>query len=76
MTNIRTVLAVNMKARRKELKLSQAELAEKIGTSPNYISKIEDNKKDMIYTQIKYAHILMSVLLVLICIINIFKMIG
>ena len=40
MTNIRTVLAVNMKARRKELKLSQAELAEKIGTSPNYISKI------------------------------------
>ena len=40
MSNIRTVLAVNMKARRKELKLSQAELAEKIGTSPNYISKI------------------------------------
>ena len=45
MTNIRTVLAVNMKARRKELKLSQAELAEKIGTSPNYISKIEAEKQ-------------------------------
>ena len=45
MTNIRTVLAVNMKARRKELNLSQAELAEKIGTSPNYISKIEAEKQ-------------------------------
>ena len=45
MTNIRTVLAVNMKARRKELNLSQAELAEKICTSPNYISKIEAEKQ-------------------------------
>ena len=45
MTNIRTVLAVNMKAKRKELNLSQAELAEKIGTSPNYISKIEAEKQ-------------------------------
>ena len=45
MTNIRTVLAINMKARRKELNLSQAELAEKIGTSPNYISKIEAEKQ-------------------------------
>lgn len=45
MTNIRTVLAVNMKARRKELNLSQAALAEKIGTSPNYISKIEAEKQ-------------------------------
>ena len=45
MINIRTVLAVNMKARRKELNLSQAELAEKIGTSPNYISKIEAEKQ-------------------------------
>lgn len=45
MTNIRTVLAINMKARRKELNLSQAGLAEKIGTSPNYISKIEAEKQ-------------------------------
>lgn len=45
MTNIRTVLAVNMKTRRKELEISQAELAEKIGTSPNYISKIEAEKQ-------------------------------
>lgn len=45
MTNIRTVLAVNMKARRKDLNISQAELAEIIGTSPNYISKIEAEKQ-------------------------------
>ncbi len=45
MTNIRTVLAINMKARRKDLNLSQAELAEQIGTSPNYISKIEAEKQ-------------------------------
>lgn len=45
MTNIRTVLAMNMKARRKSLKISQAELAEKIDTSPNYISKIEAEKQ-------------------------------
>jgi transcriptional regulator with XRE-family HTH domain len=34
-----------MKAKRKELNISQAELAEKIGTSPNYISKIEAEKQ-------------------------------
>lgn len=45
MRNIRTVLAFNMKARRKELNLSQADLAEKIGTSPNYISKIEAERQ-------------------------------
>lgn len=45
MTNIRTVLAINMKARRKDLNISQAELAEIIGTSPNYISKIEAEKQ-------------------------------
>ena len=45
MTNIRNVLAINMKARRKDLNFSQAELAEKIGTSPNYISKIEAEKQ-------------------------------
>lgn len=45
MTNIRTVLAINMKTRRKELNISQADLAEKIGTSPNYISKIEAEKQ-------------------------------
>ncbi|MCR5698753.1 MAG: helix-turn-helix transcriptional regulator [Treponemataceae bacterium] len=34
-----------MKARRKDLNISQATLAEKIGTSPNYISKIEAEKQ-------------------------------
>ncbi|UKI56256.1 MAG: helix-turn-helix transcriptional regulator [Treponema succinifaciens] len=34
-----------MKARRKDLNISQAELAEIIGTSPNYISKIEAEKQ-------------------------------
>lgn len=45
MTNIRTVIAQNMKARRKELGISQAELAERIDASPNYISKIEAEKQ-------------------------------
>ena len=45
MTDIRKVLAENMKNRRKMLNLSQAELAEKIGTAPNYISKIESKKQ-------------------------------
>ena len=41
MTNIRTVLAENMKTRRKNLGISQSDLAERINTAPNYISKIE-----------------------------------
>ncbi|MBP5447516.1 MAG: helix-turn-helix transcriptional regulator [Treponema sp.] len=45
MTDIRSVLAENMKSRRKILNLSQADLAEKIGTAPNYISKIESKKQ-------------------------------
>ena len=45
MTNLRTVLSFNMKEKRKHLNLSQAELAEKIDTAPNYISKIEAEKQ-------------------------------
>lgn len=45
MTNIRTVLSYNMKSRRKELGLSQIELAEKIGSASNYISKIEAERQ-------------------------------
>lgn len=45
MTNIRAVLSFNMKERRKKLELSQAQLAEIIDTSPNYISKIEAEKQ-------------------------------
>ena len=45
MTNIRTVLAENMKTRRKNLGISQSDLAERINTAPNYISKIEAERQ-------------------------------
>jgi transcriptional regulator with XRE-family HTH domain len=45
MTNIRDLLAFNMKERRQTLKLSQARLAERVGTSTNYIVAIEGKKK-------------------------------
>lgn len=41
MTNIRDVLAKNMKAYRAALGLSQAKLAEKVDTSTHYIGMIE-----------------------------------
>lgn len=41
MTNIRDVLAKNMKAYRSALSLSQAKLAEKVDTSTHYIGMIE-----------------------------------
>lgn len=45
MTNIRYILSLNMKNRRKALGLSQNDLAERIGTATNYISKIEAEKQ-------------------------------
>jgi transcriptional regulator with XRE-family HTH domain len=44
MTNIREVLAANMKAYRNALGLSQAKLAEKVNTSTHYIGMIETKK--------------------------------
>jgi transcriptional regulator with XRE-family HTH domain len=41
MTNIRDILAKNMKACRNALGLSQAKLAEKVDTSTHYIGMIE-----------------------------------
>ncbi|MDR0561704.1 MAG: helix-turn-helix domain-containing protein [Spirochaetaceae bacterium] len=41
MTNIREVLAKNMKSYRSALGLSQAKLAEKVNTSSHYIGMIE-----------------------------------
>jgi transcriptional regulator with XRE-family HTH domain len=41
MTNIREILAKNMKAYRNTLGLSQAKLAEKVDTSTHYIGMIE-----------------------------------
>jgi len=45
MTNLRKVLAVNMKKRRYVLGLTQAKLAEKANTAPTYIAMIEIEKK-------------------------------
>ena len=44
MTNIRDVLAKNIKAYRNALSLSQAKLAEKVNTSTHYIGMIETKK--------------------------------
>ena len=45
MTNLRQVLALNMRERRRALGLSQEKLAEKAGTAPTYIAMIELEKK-------------------------------
>ncbi len=45
MTNIRNILACNMKKFRREQGLSQSQLAEKVGTAPNYISNMEAEKQ-------------------------------
>jgi len=45
MTNLRGLLANNIKKRRKSLGISQAMLAEKANTSPHYIAQIEQRKK-------------------------------
>jgi transcriptional regulator with XRE-family HTH domain len=45
MTDIRQILALNMKHNRQLQGLSQSKLAEKIDTATNYISKIESEKQ-------------------------------
>jgi len=45
MTNLRQVLALNMRKRRRSLGFSQAMLAEKANTAPTYIAMIELEKK-------------------------------
>jgi len=45
MTDIRLILAGNMKKYRKILGISQEKLAEKMDTAPNYIAMIEVGKK-------------------------------
>jgi predicted transcriptional regulator len=45
MTSLRTVLALNMKAQRLVLGISQVILAEKVGASAHYIGMIEAGKK-------------------------------
>ena len=45
MTNLRGLLANNIRKRRKSLGISQLVLAEKVGTSNHYIGQIEQCKK-------------------------------
>jgi len=45
MTNLRQVLALNMRKRRRALGFSQAMLAEKANTAPTYVAMIELEKK-------------------------------
>jgi transcriptional regulator with XRE-family HTH domain len=45
MTNLRALLANNIKKRRVFLGFSQAKLAEKVGTSTHYIGQIEQQSK-------------------------------
>jgi len=45
MTSLRSVLAFNMKAQRQVFGITQAQLAEKVNTSTNYIALIESEKK-------------------------------
>jgi len=44
-TSIRKLLSLNIKKRRQILGISQVNLAEKVGTSTQYIGQIEQNKK-------------------------------
>jgi len=45
MTSLRSVLAFNMKTQRGILGITQAQLAERVNTSANYIALIETEKK-------------------------------
>jgi transcriptional regulator with XRE-family HTH domain len=45
MASLRSVLAFNIKGQRQILRISQAQLAEKAGTSTNYIALIETEKR-------------------------------
>ena len=45
MTNLRHILSENLKRLRKQNKISQNQLAERINSAANYISKIESEKQ-------------------------------
>jgi len=45
MTSLRSLLASNIKKRRKELGISQAVLAEKVNTAAHYIAQIEQKNR-------------------------------
>jgi transcriptional regulator with XRE-family HTH domain len=45
MTHLKSVLAFNVKARRKALGLTQEKLAEEVNTAPTYIAMIESGRR-------------------------------
>ena len=45
MIRLRTILAQNIKAYRKEINISQIKLAEMVDSAPNYIAMIETEKR-------------------------------
>ena len=45
MASLRTLLSHNIKKRREKLRISQAQLAERVNTSTNYIAQIEQQNK-------------------------------
>jgi transcriptional regulator with XRE-family HTH domain len=53
MIHLRAVLASNIKARRKELGLTQEKLAEKINTASTYIAMIESGKRTPSFNMIE-----------------------
>ncbi|MCL2294789.1 MAG: helix-turn-helix transcriptional regulator [Spirochaetes bacterium] len=53
MTNLRHILALNIKERRRFLGMSQVKLAEKIDTAPTYIAMIELEKRSPSFEMIE-----------------------
>jgi len=61
MTDLRKVLAFNMKLHRKKLELSQAKLAELIEVSDNYIALIETGRRFPSITTLEQLAIAMNI---------------
>jgi transcriptional regulator with XRE-family HTH domain len=53
MTHLKSVLAINIKAHRKALGLTQEKLAEKVNTATTYINMIESERRNPSFTMIE-----------------------
>lgn len=51
--DLKLIFAKNLKDKRKKQKLTQAELAKKIGVSPSFITEIENGRKAPSFTNIE-----------------------
>lgn len=51
--NLKTIFANNLKNRRKQLKLTQADLANKVNVSTSFITEIENARKSPSFTTIE-----------------------